>query len=159
MIRKTIKVSNITCASCAKSIESYFNGLEEITARVLVTSKKVIFIYNEDLYNIEKIANSLRIIGFYPVLTNKEQEKIKKRANIDLLIAGILTFPLLWTMFVHLGVDIYVPMILMNGYFQWALTTPILFYVGRKFFKASYHQIKNRNLGMDSLVVLGTTSA
>ena len=43
MMRKTIKVSNITCAQCAKSIESYFNDLESIDAKVLVTSKKVIF--------------------------------------------------------------------------------------------------------------------
>jgi Cu+-exporting ATPase len=62
-------------------------------------------------------------------------------------------------MFVHLGIPINVPDILMDGYVQWAITTPILFYVGRRFFKATYHQIKGRNLGMDALVVLGTSAA
>ncbi|MBN2299680.1 MAG: copper-translocating P-type ATPase, partial [Acholeplasmataceae bacterium] len=47
----------------------------------------------------------------------------------------------------------------MNGYVQWAITTPILFYVGRRFFQQTYHQIKGRNLGMDTLVVLGTSAA
>lgn len=159
MIRKTIKVSNITCAQCAKSIESYFDDLEQIDAHVLVTSKKVVFNYDEEKYDESKIADHLRVIGYYPILNNEEQLKAKKKDQIDLVIAGILTFPLLWTMFVHLGINLYVPEILMNGYIQWAIATPILFYVGRRFFHAAYHQIKGKNLGMDTLVVLGTSAA
>ncbi len=159
MIRKTIKVSNITCAQCAKSIESYFDDLEQIDAHVLVTSKKVVFNYDEEKYDESKIADHLRVIGYYPILNNEEQLKAKKKDLIDLVIAGILTFPLLWTMFVHLGIDLYVPEILMNGYVQWAIATLILFYVGRRFFHAAYHQIKGKNLGMDTLVVLGTSAA
>jgi Cu+-exporting ATPase len=159
MIRKTIKVSNITCAQCAKSIESYFNDLPDVTAQVLVTSKKVIFNYDETKYDQDKLGDHLRIIGYYPIFNNEDQLKAKKRDSIDLIIAGILTFPLLWTMFVHLGIQIYVPEFLMNGYIQWAIATPILFYVGRRFFSQTYHQIKARNLGMDTLVVLGTSAA
>ncbi|MBU1094097.1 MAG: heavy metal translocating P-type ATPase [Firmicutes bacterium] len=159
MTRKTIKVSNITCAQCAKSIETYFDTLDGIDAKVLVTSKKVIFNYDETQYDVDQIANHLRIIGYYPILNSEEQEKAKKRDLIDLILAGILTFPLLWTMFVHLGIKVYVPDFLMNGYVQWAIATPILFYVGRRFFQATYHQIKGRNLGMDTLVVLGTSAA
>lgn len=159
MIRKSIKVSNITCAQCAKSIESYFHSLDHIDAKVLVTSKKVIFEYEEEKYDVDKIADHLRIIGYYPILNQEEQIKAKRREQIDLVIAAILTFPLLWTMFVHLGINVYVPEILMNGFVQWAIATPILFYIGRHFFKAAYHQIKDRNLGMDTLVVLGTSAA
>jgi len=159
MIRKTIKVSNITCAQCAKSIESYFNDLPDVTAQVLVTSKKVIFNYDENQYDQDKLGDHLRIIGYYPIFNNEDQLKAKRKDLIDLIIAGILTFPLLWTMFVHLGIRIYVPEFLMNGYVQWAIATPILFYVGRRFFSQTYHQIKGRNLGMDTLVVLGTSAA
>lgn len=159
MTRKTMKVSNITCAQCAKSIETYFDTLDNVDAKVLVTSKKVIFNYDEEKYDQDKLANHLRIIGYYPILNSEEMEKAKKRDLTDLILAGILTFPLLWTMFVHLGIPIYVPQILMNGYVQWAIATPILFYVGRRFFQATYHQIKGKNLGMDTLVVLGTSAA
>ncbi len=159
MTRKTMRVSNITCAQCAKSIETYFDTLDDVDAKVLVTSKKVIFNYDENTYDQDKLANHLRIIGYYPILNSEEMEKAKKRDVTDLILAGILTFPLLWTMFVHLGIPIYVPEILMNGYVQWAIATPILFYVGRRFFQATYHQIKGKNLGMDTLVVLGTSAA
>ncbi len=159
MTRKTMRVSNITCAQCAKSIETYFDTLDDVDAKVLVTSKKVIFNYDEEKYDQDKLANHLRIIGYYPILNSEEMEKAKKRDLLDLVLAGILTFPLLWTMFVHLGIPIYVPEILMNGYVQWAIATPILFYVGRRFFQATFHQIKGKNLGMDTLVVLGTSAA
>lgn len=159
MIRKTIKVSNITCAQCAKSIETYFHALDDVNAHVLVTSKKVVFNYDETKYDEDKLGDHLRVIGYYPVFNNEDQLKAKKKDLIDLFIAGILTFPLLWTMFVHLGIPIYVPEILMNGYVQWGIATPILFYVGRRFFQQTYHQIKARNLGMDTLVVLGTSAA
>ena len=86
MTRKTIKVSNITCAQCAKSIESYFNDLESIDAKVLVTSKKVIFNYDEETYDTLKIADHLRVIGYHPVLTSEAQEKAKKREQIDLIM-------------------------------------------------------------------------
>lgn len=158
-MRKTIKVSNITCAQCAKSIESYFNTLDNVDAKVSVTSKKVIFNIENNAYDDEALGNHLRIIGYYPIFNNEEQQKAKKQDLMDLILATVLTLPLLWTMFVHLGIPIWVPEILLNGYVQWALTTPILFYVGRRFFKSAYHQIKGKNLGMDVLVVIGTTAA
>ena len=159
MIRNTMRVSNIDCAQCAKSIESYFDNLEAIDAKVHVTAKKVIFQYDETRYDTDQLADHLRIIGYYPILDDVAQQKAKRRDQIDLLIATILTMPLLWTMFVHLGIPVFVPDILMNGYVQWAIVTPILFYNGRRFFKATYHQIKAKNLGMDTLVVLGTSAA
>lgn len=158
-MRKTIKVSNITCAQCAKSIESYFNTLDDVKASVLVTSKKVVFEYDETKYDENKLGDHLRIIGYYPIFNNEEQLKAKKKDRIDLILAAILTAPLLWTMFKHLGIPVPVPDILMNGYVQWAITTPILFYVGRRFFLSAYHQIKGKNLGMDVLVVIGTSAS
>lgn len=158
-MRKTIKVSNITCAQCAKSIESYFEGLEDVTADVLVTSKKVIFNYDETKYDEDQLGDHLRIIGYYPIFNNEEQLKAKKKDIIDLVLAAILTAPLLWTMFAHLGLPVPVPDILMNGYVQWAIATPILFYVGRRFFASAYHQIKGKSLGMDVLVVIGTSAS
>lgn len=158
-MRKSIKVSNITCAQCAKTIENYFDQLEDVHAKVLVTSKKVIFEYNDQVYDENRLGDHLRIIGYYPIFNSAEQEKAKRRDRIDLVLAIILSAPLLWTMFAHLGINIYVPQLLMNGYVQWAITTPVLMFVGRRFFIASYHQIRGKSLGMDVLVVLGTSAA
>src|SRR5690625_4808558 len=159
-MRKTIKVSNITCTNCAKSIEEHFKTKEDITARVNVSASSVVFDYNEELYNEDYLYDELLDIGYYGIKTDEEQARAKRKDMIDLLIAFIFSLPLLYTMFEHLVMKfIKVPNLFMNGYFQMAMTIPVLFIAGRRFFVATYHSLKERNLGMDSLVVIGTVSA
>lgn len=158
-MRKTIKVTNITCTNCAKSIESHFKNTD-IKARVNVSASSVIFEYDENKYEIDYLYDELLSVGYYGIKENESLKKAKREDMIDLLIAAIFSLPLLYTMFHHLGMNfIPMPKIFMNGYFQAALATPVLFIAGRRFFKATYHSIKAHNLGMDSLVVIGTSSA
>ncbi|VEU80866.1 heavy metal translocating P-type ATPase [Haploplasma axanthum] len=159
-MRKRIKVSNITCTNCAKTIEQHFNKMTDINAKVLVTSSAVIFTYDESKYNEDFLFDQLLQIGYYGIKDDEKEKKSKRKDLIDLVIAIIFTIPLLFTMFEHLGATfIKVPSIFMNGYFQWIMATPVLFISGRRFFNATWHSVKARNLGMDSLVVIGTTSA
>ncbi|MGB0417641.1 MAG: cation transporter, partial [Acholeplasmataceae bacterium] len=158
-MKEAIKVSNITCANCAQTITQYFDDLDDIQANVHVTSKRVTFTYDEQKYQIDDLIHHLSIIGYHAIMTSDDAKKQRKKDAFDLILGTILTLPLLYTMVHHLGIPLGVPDILMNGYFQWAISTPILFYVGRRFFYQTYHQIKSKNLGMDTLVVIGTTSA
>jgi Cu+-exporting ATPase len=158
-MKEVIKVSNITCANCAQTITQYFKDLDEIQADVHVTSKRVTFTYNEDKYQTEDLVHHLSIIGYHAVMTSEDAKKQRRKDRIDLILGTILTLPLLYTMVHHLGIPLGVPHWLMNGYVQWAISTPILFFVGRRFFFQTYHQIKSKNLGMDTLVVIGTTAA
>lgn len=158
-LKEAIKVSNITCANCAQTITQYFKDLDEIQADVHVTSKRVTFTYNEDKYQTEDLVHHLSIIGYHAVMTSEDAKRQRRKDRIDLILGTILTLPLLYTMVHHLGIPLGVPSWLMNGYVQWAISTPILFFVGRRFFFQTYHQIKSKNLGMDTLVVIGTTAA
>ena len=158
-MRKIVKISNITCTQCAKSIENHFSKIDEIDAKVLVTSKKVIFNYNANNLNLEIIYKELQKIGYYPIIDSESQLKAKRRDLIDFWVATIFTLPLLWTMFAHLNIPVYTPHWLMNGYVQLGLTIPVQFFVGRRFFKAAYYQIRNKSAGMDVLVVVGTMAA
>lgn len=156
-MRKTVKVSNITCAQCAKTIESHFKALD-IDVKVLVPSKKVI-IENDQPLEDEFIHNELLKIGYYPLIDNLDQKKAKLKDRIDLLIAFVFSLPLLYTMFYHFGINVPMPNILLSGYFQWIITTPVLFISGRRFFVSTFHQLKYKNTTMDTLVVIGTLSA
>ena len=158
-LKEAIKVSNITCANCAQTITQYFKDLDEIQADVHVTSKRVTFTYNEDKYQTEDLVHHLNIIGYHAVMTSEDAKRQRRKDRIDLILGTILTLPLLYTMVHHLGIPLGVPSWLMNGYVQWAISTPILFFIGRRFFFQTYHQIKSKNLGMDTLVVIGTTAA
>jgi Cu+-exporting ATPase len=158
-MKEAIKVSNITCANCAQTITQYFDDLDDIQANVHVTSKRVTFTYDEQKYQTDDLIHHLSIIGYHAIMTSDDAKKQRKKDAFDLILGTILTLPLLYTMVHHLGLPLGVPNFLMNGYIQWAISTPILFYVGRRFFYQTYHQIKSKNLGMDTLVVIGTTSA
>lgn len=159
-MRKRVNVSNITCTNCASSIESHFESYDDIDAKVLVTSSAVIFNYDESKYDEVYLHNELLNLGYYAIKDDETVKKNKRKDIIDLVIAIIFSLPLLYTMFNHLGLSfIPVPDLLMNGYFQWVLATPVLFISGRRFFVATYHSIKNKNLGMDALVVIGTMAA
>ncbi len=158
-MKESIKVSNITCVNCAQTITQYFDDLDDIKADVHVTSKRVTFTYDEEKYQTDDIIHHLSIIGYHAIMTSDDAKKQRKKDTFDLILGTILTLPLLYTMVHHLGLPLDVPDFLMNGYVQWAISTPILFYVGRRFFYQTYHQIKSKNLGMDTLVVIGTTSA
>ena len=131
----------------------------QLKPKFLLHLKKLFFDYDENLYDQDSLGNHLRIIGYYPIFNNEEQLKERKKDRIDLIVAFIFSLPLLWTMFHHLGLPIGVPDILMNGYVQWAISTPVLFFCRKKVFTSAFHQIKGKNLGMDVLVVIGTTAA
>lgn len=158
-MKEVIKVSNITCTNCAQTITQYFDDLDDIQANVHVTSKRVTFSYDEQKYQTDDIIHHLSIIGYHAIMTSDDAKKQRKKDTYDFILGTILTLPLLYTMVHHLGLPLSVPDFLMNGYVQWAISTPILFFVGRRFFYQTYHQIKSKNLGMDTLVVIGTTSA
>jgi Cu+-exporting ATPase len=72
-----------------------------------------------------------------------------------LAAAGALTAP------------IVLPMLLMpfgihwmpSGWWQWALATPVQFWLGGRFYRAAWGAIKARSGNMDLLVALGTSSA
>jgi len=157
-MRLVVKVANINCTMCAAAIHNHFNNQEGIKAQVLVTDKKVIFEYDKR-YTENQIYQELKSIGFDPIITNADEKKEKLKDRIDFWVATIFTLPLLWTMFEHLGIPLFVPDILMDGWVQLALTIPVQFFVGRRFFKAAYKQIKSKSLGMDVLIVIGTMAA
>ncbi len=151
----------MTCANCAKTIENTFKLYESVDARVNVSAGKVIFRFDESKISLMEIADIVKQAGYEPVLEvdDNHSENTFKR---DIIISIILTAPLLWTMWHHLGATWMTPklsMFLMQPVVQFLLSTPVQFYVGRRFFKAMYHSARKGVFGMDALVVMGTMSA
>ncbi len=163
MTKKTMRVDGMTCAMCAKTIENTFADQEGVTAKVNVGAGKVIFDYNEDQYSFVDLANMVEAVGYEPVLEESldDNKNYRKKLRIEIYIAVIFSIPLLWAMFSHIpGFDfVYVPAILTNGIFQLVVSGVVQFYIGKRFYIAAYKSIKKRVLGMDILVVMGTTSA
>jgi Cu+-exporting ATPase len=163
MIKKAMRVDGMTCAMCAKTIQNTFENLEGITARVNVGAGKVLFEFDETKYSLVDIAQKVREVGYQPILEESldDSKNARKKMRKDIYIAVIFSIPLLWAMFHHLEAFnwLYVPTIFTNGIFQLITAGVVQFYIGRRFYIGAYQGIKKKSLGMDILVVLGTSSA
>jgi len=155
-MKTTLKIPNINCPMCANSIVEHFRKFN-IEAKVNVNQKKVIFTYAEKEEYV-LILKELKEIGFPAITIDHDEVKERKREKIRLIIATILVLPLAYTMFHHFGINI-VPDIMLNGYFQMIFATIIQFIIGYRFYRNTFYQLKTRNLGMDVLIVLGTSVA
>lgn len=163
MTKKILKVNGMTCAMCAKTITNTFEAYEGISAKVNVGAGKVIFNYEEDRYSLVDIAKIVTDIGYQPVIEESldDNKKLRAKMRIDIYISVFFSLPLLWAMFSHISWTsfIWVPTLLTDGIFQLIVAGIVQFYVGKRFYSAAYHSIKKKVLGMDILVVMGTTSA
>lgn len=163
MIRKTLRVEGMSCSMCAKTIENTFDSMDAISAKANVSASKVIMVYDEKKYTLDKIAKIIKGLGYTPILKDnlKDNEKIRKNMRIELIISVILSIPLLLAMFSHIEFTSFIktPKLFSNGIFQLVLAGIIQFGIGRRFYKGAFLSMKKSVLGMDILVVLGTTSA
>ncbi len=161
--KQSMKVNGMTCAMCAKTITNTFDHYEGVKANVNVGAGKVIFTYEEDKYSLVDIARIVEEIGYEPVLedTLSNDKRNRQKMRREIYISVFFSIPLLWAMFGHLSFTsfLYVPSLLLNGIFQMIIAGIVQFYIGRRFYTAAYHSIRKKVLGMDILVVMGTTSA
>jgi len=163
MIKKSMRVDGMTCAMCAMTITNTFENFEGISAKVNVGAGKVLFEYDELKYSLVEIADIVKQAGYIPVLeeTLEDNKKLRLKMRKELYVAVLFSIPLLWAMFGHLKwFDfVYVPNLFKDGIFQLGISGVVQFYIGKRFYLGAYKSIRKKVLGMDILVVLGTTSA
>ncbi|HOJ44840.1 MAG TPA: heavy metal translocating P-type ATPase [Bacilli bacterium] len=158
-----IRVTDMDCAMCARSIENAFvdqTGI--ISASVNLSEGYARIKYDELIWNEDKLAMRIRQSGYTPMAF--EHKKTINWQLIRLLASIVLSLPLLWTMIAHAGlpdalVEALVPPFLMHPFTQWALATPVQFVIGASFYRRAYYNIKQKTIGMDVLVALATTIA
>ncbi len=150
-----LKVANISCTNCAKTIENAIKkNWPAAEIRVNITTNLVIVKVNASAEDISAVLKS----AGYPVVTEDNTKEM--RMKVELICGIILTIPLVLGMLHHLPVlsDV-IPVQFSNGYLQWLIATPIQFYLGRHFYKGAYFSLKQKILGMDFLVAFSSTIA
>ena len=151
-------VLGMSCAACAGSVESMMStlpGVEQVEVNYATQTVKGRF--NPAVIQPEQFQKSLESIGYGLVLDEvggeEKQQEIQRADYLalkkNLIFATILTLPI-----VVLG------MFFMNAsyanYIMLALSTPVVFYFGRRFFINAYKQLRNSTANMDTLVALST---
>ncbi|MGJ1434209.1 heavy metal translocating P-type ATPase [Sphingobacterium spiritivorum] len=157
--RKTYPVLEMTCASCASSVESLLKYLPGIVrADVNFATTSVAVEYFPNMTNPEQIQKTVQA-GGYDLLIEEEdnqaetleeihQEKFKKLKG-KTIGAAIITLPV-----VIIGM-FYMDMPYANP-IMWLLSTPVVLWYGKDFFINAWKQAKHRSANMDTLVALGS---
>ncbi len=158
-----IRVEGMTCASCAGRVERALRAMEGVTsANVnLATETASVEVHTStiaasDLVRVvEKAGYGAVVPGAQPSQDEGERHQTQQRQEARaVLIAILLSTPLVLPMIADLAGYHW----MLSGWLQWALATPVQFWLGARFYRAGWNAVKARSGNMDLLVALGTTA-
>ncbi|MDP4133646.1 MAG: cation-translocating P-type ATPase, partial [Bacillota bacterium] len=157
-MKQEFRIGGMSCASCSARIEKVLKKTDGVSlASVNLATEEAFVSYDEKILSAENIAEIINSLG-YKALKKDEENNDQKQLKKRLLISIILTFPMLLGMALSFYQNSFIHF-LHNPYFQLALTTPVQFVIGAKFYKTAWKSLKAKGPNMDLLVALGTTAA
>ena len=157
----TLDIGGMSCASCVARVEKSLRSVPGVldasvnlaseSARVLVarqavSSGELVRAVNQAGYE----AQDRHPLGQGVAATPTESG----REGLAVLIGLLLSLPLVVPMVAEfLGVHWMLP-----GWIQWALATPVQFWLGARFYRAGWRALRAHTANMDVLVALGTSA-
>ena len=189
MKKEQYSIIGMHCASCKKVIETVVGELKGVSeVQVNYATEKMTVAYDDTIISLNEISKAVKGAGTYELITNDEGEtvlvapnKVKEAKQKEY---KTLKNKVIWT---GLGAIPFVVVMIMMvlrsaglmemshapfGFFtsgdykintfylfQFLLATPILFIGGKQFFVSAYNALKAKSANMDTLIVLGTTTA
>lgn len=156
--RNTFPVLEMTCASCAASVESMLKTAPGVKdAGVNYANQQAWVVYDEKVTSATDLQKAVRAIGYDLIVEVEDRDKIKEEADkkyveeikTRTIWASILSVPV-----VVIGM-FYMDMPYGN-YISMVLAAPVVFYFGRNFFINAWKQAKFGKANMDTLVALSS---
>lgn len=158
-VKKTYPVLEMTCASCAVSVESILKAQWGVVdARVNFASASVVIEFIPGVTNEEALQHAVRSIG-YDILTGPGPEAGLSAETIQKNNFNRLKKKTYWSLVLS------VPVVIIGMFFSdwkysnvwmWIISTPVMVWPGRSFFINSWKQARHRSANMDTLVALST---
>ena len=155
------------CASCVAVIEQSLKQVPGVkNATVNLASEKATVSYDPALVADEHLESAVKGAGYQALLKQEteDEDSAKKTKQKELrslrnkvvfsLVSGAL---IMWGSFPMLMET--APEFLRNFWIQLLLATPVQFWVGAAFYRATIPALKHRTANMDTLVAIGTTIA
>ncbi len=166
----TLKITGMTCATCAQTIEKVLNrkeGIYRVTVNLALETANIE--YNPVQISLERIKKVIWDVGYDIIepeggvedAEQKERDREIRSLKYKLAFSAAVTIPVViysnsrffpFTL-PTLPVDNFIPLLL------FVLSTPVHFIVGHDFFVGAYKALKNKNPNMDVLVAIGTSAA
>lgn len=158
-IKNTYPVLDLSCAACALQVEKTLNaqaGVSQAQVNFATNSAQVVF--DSQLTSPELLQKAVEDAGYGLLI---EAEEMKPEAVGDLHDQKFkqLKKKTLWAIVLALPVAVigmFYPELPYANYIMWALTTVVLFGLGKDFFVNAWNQAKHGTSNMDTLVALST---
>ncbi|MCV7075799.1 heavy metal translocating P-type ATPase [Mycobacterium szulgai] len=155
-----IKISGMTCASCAMRIEGKLNKLDGVYATVNYATEKATVSVPFG-YDAQALVAEVEKAGYSAALVQQHEEPAEQQDD-DPELASLRDR-------VRTAIVLATPVLLMAmipalqfRYWQWAslaLAAPVIVWAGRPFHQAAWTNLKHGTATMDTLVSVGTLAA
>jgi len=158
-IKKTFPVLEMTCASCAVSVESILKSQQGVVgAFVNFATATVVVEYIPGVVEPIDLKKAVQSVG-YDLLVEKNKDEANAIENLQLEKFALLKKKTIWALVLSAPLVI-IGMFFMNmpyaNILMWVLSSPVVLWLGRDFFKNAWKQAKHRTANMDTLVALST---
>ena len=158
-IKRTFPVMDMTCASCAVSVESILKSQQGVMgAAVNFATATVLVEYIPGVVEPIDLKNVVQSIG-YDLLIEDTKDQSNTIENLQLEKFELLKRKTYWAL------ALSAPLVLIGMFFMnmpyaneimWLLSTPVVLWLGRDFYINAWKQAKHRSANMDTLVALST---
>lgn len=167
-MKKVLKITGMTCAACASSIEKVLGKKKGVNvASVNLTTEKLNIDYDESIITLEDIEGYIKKIGYGVDKSDKDSfdnGEASRRLLIRFILSAIFTIPLLYIsmghMFSYKVIDFFDHMKnpLNFTIAQLVLVIPVMI-VGIPFFVKGIKSLISLKPNMDTLITIGTFAA
>ena len=161
-VKKSFPVLQMTCASCAVSVESMLKSQAGVVnASVNYANAKVLVEFIPSLVKVESLKKAVQSVG-YDILIEDTASSDDTVEQIQKEKFSKLKKKTYWALALSVPV-VVIGMFFMDMPFaneiMWVLSSPVLFWLGRDFYINAWKQAKHRSANMDTLVALSTAVA
>ncbi len=147
------QIIGMTCAACAARIEKGLKSLPGVSdANVNFALETATVKFSGQQLSTTEIIEKINQLGYQAIPDGNDKPNQLRHKKIQLIMAVILSFPLLLAMIPHFS-------FLMNPWLQLILATPVQLIIGGQFYVGAFKALRNKSANMDVLVVLGTSAA
>ena len=156
---QTFPVLDMSCAACATRVEKTLNRQPGVYhAQVNYAAATATVEYNPQECTPETLKGAIQNAGYDLVIeTNAQKEKIAEDAHSRKYrqLKQRTLFSLILSMPVAIIGMCFMDWTYAN-YVMWILSTPVVFWLGRDFYRNAWKQLKHRTSNMDTLVAVST---
>ena len=161
-------VTGMTCAACANRIERTLNRQPGVNdASVNFATERATVKFDPAVTNTDALVETIRSAGYdaHPETEGVDAEDSLEAAHAAeyaeakrrFIVAAVLSLPVLIIAMSHGTIEfLNFPGV---NWLQFALTTPVILYSGRRFFMGAWAAFRHRAADMNTLIAVGTGTA